>query len=465
MKPGWIRLLLIFVFCMPFWQANAQEASPDGPIYIVQQGDNLWDIAARFGVTIDELLEVNDLTWESIIFEGTRLVIPGLAGISGVLTTQDVPFGETLSSLSQRYNTSVDVLARLNHLTSPSEIFAGMSLVIPLIEDTPEPGTRLSLAAGQSLLELAVLNNSDPYTIALSNGVNQPATILVGQVLRQHNRVSAADPGPGALPPQITGVDLSDFIQGQTSVIRVDGMDGTNLSGGLMGHPLNFFRLPEGGYAALQGVHAMAEPGVYPMNIQGSLPDGSSFDFTQSIRVYAGSFLYDVPLYVPAETIDPEITGPENELWESLVAPVTPDKLWDGVFAVPVDAAYAECWPSIFGSRRSYNGSDYIYFHTGLDYCGQIGYSIYAPAAGIVVYTGELVVRGNATVIDHGWGIYSAYMHQSEILVNVGERVETGQLIGLVGNTGRVIGPHLHLEVWVGGVQVNPLEWMSQVYP
>ncbi len=465
MKLGWIKLLVVALLCMPFWQANAQETIPEGPIYIVQQGDNLWDIAARFGVTVDELLEANNLTWDSIIFEGTQLIIPGLAGISGVLTTQDVAYGETLNSLSQRYQTSVDVLARLNHLTSPSEVYAGMSLVIPLNEGISEPGQRLSLTAGQTLLELAVLNQTDPFTIALSNGVSQPATIMADQILRQNGSGWSADPGPGALPPQISLVDLSEFVQGQTSVIRVEGADGSSLSGSLMGHTLHFFRLPEGGYVTLQGVHAMAEPGVYPMTIQGSLPDGRRFGFTQSIRVYAGSFLYDIPLYVPEETIDPEITGPENELWESLVGPVTPDKLWEGEFSAPVDAAYADCWPSIFGSRRSYNGSDYIYFHTGLDYCGQVGYSIYAPAAGIVVYTGELVVRGNATVIDHGWGIYSAYMHQSEILVNTGERVETGQLIGLVGNTGRVIGPHLHFEVWAGGVQINPLDWITQAFP
>ncbi len=68
-------------------------------------------------------------------------------------------------------------------------------------------------------------------------------------------------------------------------------------------------------------------------------------------------------------------------------------------------------------------------------------------------------------MIDHGWGIYSGYMHQSEILVEEGEQVEAGQLIGLVGGTGRVTGSHLHLEVWVGGVQVDPMEWLEKPFP
>ena len=94
-----------------------------------------------------------------------------------------------------------------------------------------------------------------------------------------------------------------------------------------------------------------------------------------------------------------------------------------------------------------------------------MGTPIYAPAAGKVVYTGTLTVRGNVTVIDHGWGIYTAYAHQSEIQVQVGEMVTPGQLIGLGGQTGRVTGPHLHWEVWVGGVQVDALEWLKNVYP
>jgi murein DD-endopeptidase MepM/ murein hydrolase activator NlpD len=68
-------------------------------------------------------------------------------------------------------------------------------------------------------------------------------------------------------------------------------------------------------------------------------------------------------------------------------------------------------------------------------------------------------------VIDHGWGVYTAYGHQSEFLVQVGDRVEKGQLIGRVGETGRVSGPHLHFEVIVGGVQVDPLQWLGREFP
>jgi murein DD-endopeptidase MepM/ murein hydrolase activator NlpD len=68
-------------------------------------------------------------------------------------------------------------------------------------------------------------------------------------------------------------------------------------------------------------------------------------------------------------------------------------------------------------------------------------------------------------MIDHGWGVYSAYMHQAEIKVEEGDQVQAGQVIGIVGQTGRVNGPHLHLEIWAGGVQVDPLDWLENVYP
>jgi murein DD-endopeptidase MepM/ murein hydrolase activator NlpD len=74
-------------------------------------------------------------------------------------------------------------------------------------------------------------------------------------------------------------------------------------------------------------------------------------------------------------------------------------------------------------------------------------------------------VRGNATIIDHGQGVFSGIYHQSEILVNTGEQITQGSLIGQIGNTGRSTGPHLHWDLWVGGVQINPLDWLNNSFP
>ncbi len=457
-----LSIFFIFSLLLPSGNGKAQSESTTAPVYIVQDGDYLEDIAYRFHVSQDDLVNANGIVNTNQIAVGQQLVIPGLEGIQGILTTGNVPFGETLHSLSIRYHLSMDMLERLNHLTSPNELYAGYSLVILQNDIPPSQGKRVTLDEDQSILELAVLNNTDLWTLLAGNQLDSSLAVLPGDVIRVPGE---DDAGPGGLPPTITSVGVSGLTQGQTVEIQIDGAEGVSISGSLMEHTLNFFIDPDNGYTALQGVHAMVEPGLYPLSLSGSLPDGSRFNFSQDVLVSAGDFLYDQPLSVDPATLDPDTTGPEDSTWLGLSSQVNPDKFWQGVFSIPVESVFAECYASQFGSRRSYNGSDYSYFHTGLDYCGQIGDPIYAAAAGVVVFAGPLTVRGNATMIDHGWGIFTAYMHQSEILVKVGDLVEQGQLIGRVGNTGRVEGPHLHFEVLVGGVQVNPLEWLNQVFP
>jgi murein DD-endopeptidase MepM/ murein hydrolase activator NlpD len=76
-----------------------------------------------------------------------------------------------------------------------------------------------------------------------------------------------------------------------------------------------------------------------------------------------------------------------------------------------------------------------------------------------------LTVKGNAILIDHGWGVFSGYWHLSEFEVEVGDFVETGDLIGLIGNTGRSAGPHLHFEIDIHGTPINPQTWLTQSFP
>jgi murein DD-endopeptidase MepM/ murein hydrolase activator NlpD len=381
-----------------------------------------------------------------------------------------VPFGESLDSLSRRYQIEAALLARLNHITSPSELYAGASLVIPQQAEGTTKFSRVWLAPGQSLLELAVQNRVNPWSVIQENSLPASWEALPGEVLLLPGE---GDEGPGALPGAIQSVELIPLPmrQGKAGEVKVAAPEGLTLGGSFMGHPLHFFPDQAGGYVALLGIHALAEPGYYPFSIEGSLPDGTPFAFSQKVGVRPEDYPFDQPLTVDPATIDPAITAPEDAEWTALAATVTPQRLWDGPFRLPspLPQDYCletnECWTSRFGNRRSYNGSAYTFFHTGLDIAGGTGTQIFAPARGKVVFAGPLTVRGNATMIDHGWGVYTGYMHQSEIFVKVGDQVEPGDVIGLVGGTGRVEGPHLHWEVWVGGVQVDPLDWLKQTFP
>ncbi len=220
---------------------------------------------------------------------------------------------------------------------------------------------------------------------------------------------------------------------------------------------------------ALQGIHALLNPGIYPLRLNAAFPDGSKQSFEQMVLIVSAGYPKEA-LTVSSELIDPAVTGPEDKEVAGIVAAASPDKLWQGTFSIPVfvPSGYQPCIYDRYGTRRSFNGSDYIYFHSGIDYgvCFQEHpLDIYAAAPGKVIFAGPLTVRGNATFIDHGWGVYTAYYHQSQIDVTVGQQVQAGELIGQIGQTGRVTGPHLHWEVWVNGIQVNGFDWLNTAFP
>ena len=457
-----LAVILPLIFHSP---VTAQDDRQGQPYYIVQEGDSLWDIAVRFGVTLQDLQQANNISDPGQVVLGARLIIPGVKGVSGRLDTATVSYGETLRTLSRRYNLSDAILAQLNRIISPAELFAGATLIVPVTDEQGSSSAgRAGLTSSQSLLELAVLHGEDPWSVALDNNLQDTWSVVPGDVLRVAGD-SQAD-APAGFPGAITKVEVDPLlmIQGGTTVVKVYAPPGITMGGSLADRTLNFFP-QEYSYVALQGIHAMTPPGLYPLTLASELPGGQRFAFSQDVLVQNANFPYDPSLEVDPVTVDPVVTEPEKELWESLGVPVTPEKMWDGLFASPVPPEFVECWPSLFGNRRSYNGSTYDYFHSGLDFCGQVGTELYAGAPGKIIYTGLLTVRGGVVVIDHGWGIYTAYDHLSEILVQPGDIVQTGQLIGLGGDTGRTTGPHLHWEVWVGGVQVNPQDWLTRAYP
>jgi murein DD-endopeptidase MepM/ murein hydrolase activator NlpD len=190
--------------------------------------------------------------------------------------------------------------------------------------------------------------------------------------------------------------------------------------------------------------------------------EGASFSFAQPIRVQSGGYASET-LTVGEEFLNPEVSDAESAMVHELLSPATPEKLWTGQWEWP--HPYVNVINSEYGLSRLYNGGAYEGYHYGVDFGGGVGIEIFAPAAGRVVFAGPMEVRGNATFIDHGWGIYTAYFHQSQLDVAEGDLVQPGQLIGLVGGTGRVSGAHLHWEVWANGEPIQPLDWLNRVFP
>ncbi len=128
--------------------------------------------------------------------------------------------------------------------------------------------------------------------------------------------------------------------------------------------------------------------------------------------------------------------------------------------------AHPRMWPargwvtSGYGWRNSPHGGGRR-LHAGLDIAAPRGTPVVAPADGHVVFAGYHTAYGNLVVIDHGYGITTKYGHTSRMLVRVGDRVQRGELIAKVGNTGRSTGPHLHFEVLKDGVPVNPRRFLD----
>lgn len=109
---------------------------------------------------------------------------------------------------------------------------------------------------------------------------------------------------------------------------------------------------------------------------------------------------------------------------------------------------------SVYGTKRVYNKKKKGQ-HLGIDYRAAIGDNVPSTNSGKVVFSGDLFYTGGTVIIDHGLDIFSVYGHLSKTLVNAGEMVERGQVIGLSGNTGRTSGPHLHWGVKVQGQYID----------
>lgn len=445
-------------------------------VHVVQPGETLFRIAQTYGVTVDDLVAANNLADRNLIHVGQELIIPS-PGATPVSATGVSPSparsssyvvqpGDTLMLIARRFSTTVEAIAQANGILNPNLIVVGQSLTVPTPPGAPPPPWQTVIHVvqpGETLARIALRYQTTVWAIAQINELNNPNVIYAGQRL--------VIPGLGgdvegtALLSPFTGLLLepTTVAQGHTVVIHVSTDREVTLGGTFDGRLVRFFGTG-GTYWALIGVHAMALPGPYPLELTAVDATGNTTRITQIVQVAAGEYATDYITLPPDKggLLDPELLREEREKLAAVLDGYRSEKLWSGLFQVPVENPRIT---SPFGSRRSYNGGPATSYHAGTDFGGAEGTPVYAPAHGIIVLAEELTVRGNAVIVDHGLGAFTGYWHLSGMAVEVGQSVVPGALLGYVGTTGLSTGSHLHWELRVGGVPVDPMQWTEQMFP
>ena len=209
-------------------------------------------------------------------------------------------------------------------------------------------------------------------------------------------------------------------------------------------------------WTAVIGVDLDAAPGEHEARLTLRFADGAARSAVETIAVTAGDYpttrLEVEPRYVELDPEDQARAAREAQEIAAIYARMTPERLWQGAFAVPIPGARDG---RNFGHRRVFNGQPRAP-HSGADLRAPTGTPIHAANRARVVLAKELFFSGNAVFLDHGLGVYSTYLHLSEIAVQVGDVVERGAVVGLAGATGRVTGPHLHWGARVLDARVDP---------
>jgi len=478
-----LLLVILLTLAVPIQGVSGQVNSDEGvpvTVHVVQRGETLFRIAQSYGLTVDQIASVNGIANPGNIQVGQRLIIP----VDGYELPPPEPIvhivqvGENLNLIADRYDTTVPAILDLNNLSQANLLFVGQTIAIPApaatLPDTTiaEPvsneasavtegsGVRHVVQRGETLFSIAQQYGVSLAELEAANDLPNSSLIFAGQELIV----------PGADQPQrvdfgspIRLVDILPLIlvEGQSGRVRVETIASASVTGTFLERDLNFVPGADGTvHYALLAIPVYTSPGVYPMTLIATAVNGQSASLSLNIQIRSGDYSsqnIDIP-EDRMQLLAPAVEDNELGLLRNVTSGFTVERYFQGTMSLPAAAVMN----SPFGTRRSYNGGAVDRFHAGADFAGAPGSAVLAAAAGRVVLADTLHIRGISVVIDHGWGVYTNYSHLSERYVHIGDYVSMGQVIGTVGNTGRATGAHLHWELWLNGVPVDPMQWVRE---
>lgn len=276
--------------------------------------------------------------------------------------------------------------------------------------------------------------------------------LVLVPLMQCSGEMPAGGTAPAPVVPAAIRWAPETVVEGTLFVIHVEGGEPAvaEATGTFAGQPLHFLPGPSRALSAIAAA-PLDSTGARTVQVHLVHTDGSSDERAVAIPVGPGSYAMQ-RLRVAQEFGRPQPPEIQRRIAEeaerarevSRRSHDTP-RLWEPPFTAPRPSRIT----SGFGHGRIYN--DQIQSrHTGTDYAGTVGAPVTAPARGRVALVDDFYLGGRVIYIDHGAGLVTAYLHLSSQLVAEGEVVESGQVIGRVGATGRVTGPHLHWVVRYG---------------
>ena len=318
----------------------------------------------------------------------------GLATPLATPTSYVVQPKDTMFSIARRHGVTVDALLWANGLTDANVLKEGQNLAIP-----PSSGTLYAAKDGDTLESVAKANGVSVTGIAAVNGLAEGGSLTPGQSLLIPAPRQAGAPDPAFSPVSVSAAQVSAPVP-------------------------------------VPSPSATAFPSATPAPTSTPAPTGTGASSGSSASLVSSA----APLVKPTGSPSASPSGTPSV---TVTTRKLPKLEW------PLSLAP----PKIGITTRFQPG------HTGIDISAPEGSPIKAMAAGVVKRAdkGENGGYGTLVVLDHGDGITTWYAHMSQISVAVGDKVQTGQQVGLAGSTGRSTGPHLHFEVRVGNTPLDPL--------
>ncbi|NDJ52799.1 MAG: M23 family metallopeptidase [Chloroflexi bacterium] len=297
------------------------------------------------------------------------------------------------------------------------------------------------------------MGKSHPYTRWLI------LMLVVGGLLLFPSSVHAAPLG-GQLEIRVPVLELRP---GQAGTAFISGGYPLEISALLDGESIPVFWAGSG-YQATYAFGFEAEPGEYRLAINATDPlTEESLSLEETLTVLSFQYpLESVALpFRMVPLLDADLNQAETDRLNEIYSQHSSAAYLSWPFELPVPGSVVT---SRFGGFRSYNAGVLRSYHTGTDFRRFSDEPIFAAGDGIVAATEAFDVRGNVVIVDHGFGIFTHYAHLNEILVQPGQTVIKGQTVGLAGSTGRSSGPHLHFEIIVNGIPIDPIRWMAMRY-